>query len=69
MGKKFTPSQYDYARSALANGIVSGLGIEEIWEAICLAESGEQLDAALTASIRLSEILDEATEKKFKDKK
>jgi len=49
-------SDYDYITSAIGNGIFSGLTINQIWSCISLSKNREQLDAAITAAIKLQEI-------------
>lgn len=56
-------SDYDYIASAIGNGIFSGLTINQIWSCILLSKNREQLDAAITAAIKLQEIYSNATSK------
>jgi hypothetical protein len=54
------PSEYDYARSALANGIANNLQVEDLWNALGVSKTGYELEAAITATIKLKELCDEA---------
>lgn len=49
-------SDYDYITSAIGNGIFSGLTMGQLWSCILLSKNREQLDAAITAAIKLQEI-------------
>ena len=49
-------SDYNYIASAIGNGIFSGLSLQEIWSAIAVSKTREELDVAITASIKLKEI-------------
>lgn len=49
-------SDYDYIASAIGNGIFSGLSMDQLWSCILLSKNREQLDAAITAVIKLQEI-------------
>ena len=49
-------SDYDYITSAIGNGIFSGLSMDQLWSCILLSKNREQLDAAITAAIKLQEI-------------
>lgn len=50
---------YAYFSSALGNALFSGLTVEEIWCIVSLCESEEQLDAAVSATIKLKELTDD----------
>lgn len=49
-------SDYDYVASAIGNAIFSGLTIDQIWSCISFSKTREQLDAAITATIKLQDI-------------
>lgn len=49
-------SDYDYITSAIGNGIFSGLSMDQLWSCILLSKNREQLDAAISAAIKLQEI-------------
>ena len=49
-------SDYDYITNAIGNGIFSGLSMDQLWSCILLSKNREQLDAAITAAIKLQEI-------------
>ncbi len=49
-------SDYNYIASAIGNAIFSGLSVDQIWSCITMCETREQLDAAISAAIRLQEL-------------
>ncbi len=49
-------SDYDYIASAIGNGIFSGLTLDQLWSCVSLSKTREQLDAAVSAAIRLKEL-------------
>jgi len=49
-------SDYNYIASSIGNGIFSGLNLEQIWSCIVMCKTREQLDAAISAAVRLKEI-------------
>ncbi len=49
-------SDYNYIASAIGNAIFSGLSMEQIWSCITMCQTREQLDAAISAAIRLKEL-------------
>jgi len=53
---EYTISDYDYIASAIGNAKFSGLTLEQIWSCIAMCETREQLDAAISAAIRLQEL-------------
>lgn len=53
---EYNISDYDYIASAIGNGIFSGLSMDQLWSCILLSKNREQLDAAITAAIKLQEI-------------
>jgi hypothetical protein len=53
---EYTISDYNYIASAIGNAKFSGLTLEQIWSCIAMCKTREQLDAAISAAIRLKEI-------------
>jgi hypothetical protein len=49
-------SDYNYITSAIGNAIFSGLSLDQIWSCIELSSTREQLDSAITATIKLQKI-------------
>ena len=49
-------SDYNYIGSAIGNAYFSGVSFDELWSCVMLSQTREQLDAAISAQIRLSEI-------------
>lgn len=47
---------FDYLSSSIGNAYFSGLTFDELWRCILLSETREELDAAVSAMIRLKEI-------------
>lgn len=47
---------YDYIFSALGNGYFSGVSFAQAWQCVTLADTPEQFDAAITATIALNNI-------------
>lgn len=52
------PEITDFARigSAVGNAFHSGISFEDLWLCFMLSETAEQLDAAVSATIRLKEL-------------
>ena len=53
---EYSISDYNYITSAIGNAIFSGLTLDQIWSCIVMCETREQLDAAVSAAIRLKEL-------------
>lgn len=53
---------FDYIASSLGNAYFSGVSFEQLWNCVQLSANREELDASVSASIRLAEIT--AKEKK-----
>ena len=49
-------SDYNYIGSAIGNAYFSGVSFDELWSCVMLSQTREELDAAISAQIRLSEI-------------
>lgn len=52
----FELSSYDQAVSAICYALIEQLTTQAIWAALTVSQSGEELDTAICASIRLKEI-------------
>ncbi len=46
--------------SAVGNAFFSGVSFEQLWDCICVADNREALDAAVTATINLNEMVDKS---------
>lgn len=49
-------SDYNYIGSAIGNAYFSGVSFTELWDCIAMSSSREELDAAVSATIKLKEI-------------
>jgi hypothetical protein len=52
----FKISDYDYIGSSIGNAFFSGVSFEQLWDCVLLSQTREELDAAVTATIRLNEL-------------
>lgn len=50
-------SDYNYITSALGNGYFSGLTMSELWDCISMSKNREELDEAISATIKFKEIV------------
>ena len=50
-------TDYNYIGSAIGNAYFSGLTFSELWDCIYISSSREQLDAAVSATIKLKELV------------
>jgi len=50
-------TDYNYIGSAIGNAYFSGLSFTQLWSCVLSSHSREQLDVAISAQIRLSEIV------------
>lgn len=50
-------TDYNYIGSAIGNAYFSGVSYDQLWAAIKLSETREELDAAITATIQINELL------------
>lgn len=50
-------TDWNYILSSVGNAFWSGLTFEELWNCIALSYTREELDAAVSAAIRLKEIV------------
>jgi hypothetical protein len=47
-------SDYNYIGSSVGNAFFSGLTFDQLWECVAISETREQLDAAVSVTIRLN---------------
>jgi hypothetical protein len=52
----FKISDYDYIGSSIGNAFFSGVSFGQLWDCVSLSQTREELDAAVTATIRLNEL-------------
>jgi hypothetical protein len=52
----FKISDYDYIGSSIGNAFFSGVSFQQLWDCVSLSQTREELDAAVTATIRLNEL-------------
>ena len=52
----FEISDYNYITSAIGNAHFSNITFSEVWECISLSSSREELDAAISITIKLKEL-------------
>ena len=55
--KEYSISDYNYISSSIGNAFFSGISFEELWNCVIQSSSREELDAAVSATIRLNEII------------
>jgi len=49
-------TDYNYIGSAIGNAYFSGVSFDELWNCIFICETPDELDAAISATIRLKEL-------------
>lgn len=54
--ENFKIRDYDYITSSVGNAYFSGLSFGELWSCVSLCYTREELDAAISAQIRLREL-------------
>lgn len=54
---EYKPSEWDYLMSTICNAYFSDLKFEELVDCVMLAADKDELDAAVSATIRLWEIV------------
>ena len=54
MGPEIT--DYNYIGSSIGNAYFSGVTFEQLWNCVAQSSNREQLDAAVSATIRLNEL-------------
>ena len=52
-------NDYNYIGSAVGNAYFSGLTFDQLWSCVSLSYTREELDAAVTAQIKLNEIIND----------
>ena len=52
----FEITDYNYIASALGNGYFSGMTMAELWDCIYMSTNREELDEAISATIRFKEL-------------
>lgn len=50
-------TDYNYIGSSIGNAYFSGLTFSQLWECVFEAKTREQLDAAVSATIKLNEMI------------
>lgn len=50
-------TDYNYIGSSIGNAFFSGLSFEQLWTCVALSENREQLDAAVSATITMNELI------------
>lgn len=53
----FKITDYNYIGSSIGNAFFSGLSFEQLWNCVALSSDREQLDAAVSATITMNEII------------
>lgn len=49
-------TDYNYIGSAIGNAFFSGISFTELWDCVAMSQTPEELDAAVSATIRLKEL-------------
>lgn len=49
-------TDYNYMGSAIGNAYFSGVSYEELWNCVVLSKTPEELDTAISATIKLKEL-------------
>jgi hypothetical protein len=57
--ENFKITDYNYIGSSVGNAFFSGLSFDELWSCVSISYTREELDAAVTAQIRLNEIVND----------
>lgn len=52
----YSITDYNYIGSSIGNAYFSGLSFEQLWNCVALSNTREELDAAVSATIKLTEI-------------
>lgn len=50
-------TDYNYIGSAIGNAYYSGLTFEQLWSCVVISSTREELDEAVSATIKLNEIV------------
>lgn len=59
MKNEFKVTDYNYIGSAIGNAYFSGVSFEQLWNCVAMSQTREELDAAVTATIHLNELIKE----------
>lgn len=54
---RYTITDYNYIGSSIGNAYFSGLSFEQLWNCVALSENREQLDAAVSATITINQLI------------
>ena len=54
--KDYKITDYNYIGSSVGNAFFSGVSFDELWSCVSEANTREELDAAVSATIRLKEL-------------
>ena len=57
MKDDFEITDYNYIGRAIGNAYFSGVSFEQLWECVAMSQTREELDAAVTATINLNELI------------
>lgn len=57
MNRDIDITDYNYIGSSIGNAYFSGLSFSQLWDCVSESETREQLDAAVSATIRLNEMI------------
>ena len=49
-------TDYNYIGSAIGNAYFSGVSFNELWNCVTMCDTPDELDAAISATIRLKEL-------------
>jgi hypothetical protein len=49
-------NDYNYIGSAIGNAYFSGISFNELWSCVTMCDTPDELDAAISATIRLKEL-------------
>jgi hypothetical protein len=55
-------SDYNYIGSSIGNAYFSGVSFDQLWSCVAMSSSREELDAAVSATIRMNELTKEKKE-------
>jgi len=56
MKEEYEITDYNYITSSLGNAFFSEVSFSEIWDCVSISNNREELDAAVSATIRLKEL-------------
>ena len=59
MKDDFEITDYNYIGSAIGNAYFSGVSFEQLWDCVVMSQTREELDAEVTATIHLNELIKE----------